>query len=92
MQKLADVALAVKKFYFVITNRDQRRRPITEILDHLANPEILDQPNLTRDDIARYLFFPLPSFFPFSKPPKTPLLPCSFSPFNILFIIYFSGQ
>lgn len=53
VQKVAALAGAFKSIYYVITKRDQKRRPITEILDNLAYPEILDQPNLARSDIAK---------------------------------------
>eukprot|EP00026_Physarum_polycephalum_P011841 Phypoly_transcript_12086.p1 GENE.Phypoly_transcript_12086~~Phypoly_transcript_12086.p1 ORF type:complete len:368 (+),score=52.31 Phypoly_transcript_12086:154-1104(+) len=53
-EKLAEMSTALRKFYHrTIRKKSQKKRPITEILDNLAHPEILDQAKVTRSDIAR---------------------------------------
>lgn len=51
-EKVAELFDTAKKLFAQIT-RKEKKRSIIQILDNLAHPEILDQPNLTREDVAK---------------------------------------
>jgi polycystin 2 len=51
--KIVELIENVRKVYYRVTNKEFKKRSIFDILDELEHPEVMEQQNLTRDDVAR---------------------------------------